>query len=50
MLEQDNESTAEVDLPVPGDLQGPAWDVEAPRGGKAVLNVGSIPTNALVNR
>jgi len=35
MLEQDNESTAEVDLPVPGDLQGPAWGVEAPRGGKA---------------
>src|SRR4029077_6125798 len=30
--------TPEVDLPIPGDLQGPAWGEEAPRGGKAVLN------------
>jgi len=38
MLDQNTESTPEVDLPVPGDFQGPAWGEEAPRGGKAVLN------------
>lgn len=38
MLEQNTHSTPDVDLPVPGDLQGPAWGEEAPRGGKAVLN------------
>jgi hypothetical protein len=38
MLEQNTPSTPNVDLPIPGDLQSPAWGVEAPRGGKAVLN------------
>jgi hypothetical protein len=38
MLEENTQRTPEVDLPVPGDFQGPAWGVEAPRGGKAVLN------------
>jgi hypothetical protein len=38
MLEENTPSTPAVDLPVPGDPQGPAWGVEAPRGGKAVLN------------
>lgn len=38
MLEQNTQSSPEVDLPIPGDLQGPAWGDAAPRGGKAVLN------------
>ena len=38
MLEQNTQSTPEADLPVPGDLQAPAWGEDAPRGGKAVLN------------
>ncbi len=38
MLEQNTENIPEVDNPIPGDLQSPAWGEAAPRGGKAVLN------------
>lgn len=38
MLEQNNQSIPDIDLPIPGDLQGPSWGDAAPRGGKAVLN------------
>jgi signal transduction histidine kinase len=38
MLEQNTQTIAEGDLQNPGDLQGPTWGEEAPRGGKAVLN------------
>jgi hypothetical protein len=38
MLEQNSQPISEIDVPGPGDLQGPAWSDAAPRGGKAVLN------------
>ncbi len=38
MLDQNPQPISEIDISNPGELQGPAWSDEAPRGGKAVLN------------